>query len=76
MENTALLLIDLQNDYYESFESFESFENAKWKLKNTEEATYNALKLLNKFREKNMNLIQKIPHFSFQTHKVQKFMIH
>ena len=29
MKNTALLLIDLQNDY------FESFENAKWKLKNT-----------------------------------------
>ena len=51
MGNTALLLIDLQNDY------FESFENAKWKLKNTEEAASNALKLLNKFREKNMKII-------------------
>ena len=51
MKNTVLLLIDLQNDY------FESFENAKWKLKNTEEAASNALKLLNKFREKNMKII-------------------
>lgn len=51
MENTALILIDLQNDY------FGSFEGAKWQLHETELAAANALKLLNKFREKNMKIV-------------------
>ncbi|PLY07899.1 MAG: cysteine hydrolase [Arcobacter sp.] len=51
MKNTALLLIDFQNDY------FSSFEGAKWKLNKTEEAANNALKLLTKFREEEMNII-------------------
>jgi len=51
MENIALLLIDFQNDY------FPSFDGAKWKLNNTEKSAENALKLLAKFREKNMNII-------------------
>ena len=45
---------------------FESFENAKWKLKNTEEAASNALKLLNKFREKNMKIIHVRHEFNME----------
>ena len=51
MENTALVLIDLQNDY------FGSFEDSKWPLHETEKAASNALKILNKFREKNMKIV-------------------
>ncbi|WP_108063024.1 cysteine hydrolase family protein [Poseidonibacter lekithochrous] len=51
MENTTLLLIDFQNDY------FPSFKDAKWKLDNTEDAANNALLLLKEFREKNMNIV-------------------
>jgi nicotinamidase-related amidase len=51
MKNTALILIDFQNDY------FPSFKEAKWKLNNTEKAASNALRLLENFREKNMNII-------------------
>jgi len=51
MKNTALVLIDFQNDY------FPSFEGAKWKLDNTEAAAANGLKLLEKFRENNMDIV-------------------
>lgn len=51
MKNTALLLIDFQNDY------FSSFNGAKWKLDNIENSASNALKLLTKFREKEMSII-------------------
>lgn len=51
MENTALLIIDLQNDY------FESFEGAKWQLYKTEEAAENTLKILNKCRKKDMKIV-------------------
>ena len=46
MENTELILIDLQNDY------FKSFEGAKWQLHETEEAASNALKILIKGTKK------------------------
>lgn len=46
MSKTALLLIDIQNDY------FSSFETAKWPLKNTEAAAKNAASILAKFRDK------------------------
>lgn len=45
MAKTALLLIDLQNDYYGSY------EGAKWALEGTELASRNAAKLLVKFRQ-------------------------
>jgi nicotinamidase-related amidase len=51
MKNSALILIDLQNDY------FNSFEGAKWQLHKTEEAAQNALKILTKAREKQMKII-------------------
>lgn len=51
MNNTALILVDLQNDY------FSSFKGAKYELYKTEEAAKNALRLLNKFRERNMKVI-------------------
>lgn len=51
MKNTALILVDFQNDY------FESFEEAKWKLNKTEDAAKNALLLLNKFREKQLEIV-------------------
>ncbi len=51
MENTALVLIDLQNDY------FGSFEGAKWQLHETDKVAQNALKILNKFREKEMKIV-------------------
>jgi nicotinamidase-related amidase len=60
MENTALILIDLQNDY------FESFEGAKWQLNNTEKAASNALRILTKFREKNMKIIHVRHEFSVE----------
>ena len=60
MENTALILIDLQNDY------FKSFEGAKWQLHETEEAAQNALKILNSFREKNMKVIHVRHEFNIE----------
>lgn len=51
MENTALIIVDLQNDY------FSTFKEAKWPLSKTEDASYNALKILNKSREKNLKII-------------------
>lgn len=51
MKNTALVLIDLQNDY------FSSVEGAKWPLHKTEEAAANALKILDKCRESNLKII-------------------
>lgn len=46
MGNTALLLIDYQNDY------FPSYNGAKWPLSETENAANNGAKLLSLFREK------------------------
>ena len=51
MSNTALLLIDLQNDYYSTF------EGAKWPLAGTEKASKNAAKLLEKFREQGLPVV-------------------
>lgn len=50
----ALLLIDIQNDY---------FENGKCELVDSLQATLNSKKLLNKFREKNLPVIY-IQHIS------------
>lgn len=60
MENTALILIDLQNDY------FKSFEGGRWQLPQTEEAAANALKILNKFREKDMKVIHVRHEFNIE----------
>lgn len=46
--NTALLLIDFQNDY---------FPGGKWELNNTQRAADNGAKLLAAFREKKMPVI-------------------
>lgn len=51
MSNTALLLIDLQNDYYLTY------DEAKWPLSSTEKASDNAATLLTKFRESDMPVI-------------------
>ncbi|EGR2607972.1 cysteine hydrolase [Vibrio alginolyticus] len=51
MGNTALLLIDYQNDY------FPSYSEAKWPLSETEMAANNGAKLLSLFREKNRLVI-------------------
>jgi len=51
MKNTALLLIDIQNDY------FSSFEGAKYPLVSSEEASKNASILLKEFRKKALNII-------------------
>ena len=51
MKNTALLLIDIQNDY------FSSFEGAKYPLVSSEEASKNASTLLKEFRKKALNII-------------------
>lgn len=48
MSKTALLLIDLQNDY---------FEGGKWVLRNTDKAAANAAKLLAKFRDQARTVI-------------------
>lgn len=60
MKNTALILIDLQNDY------FGSFEGAKWQLHETEIAASNALKLLNSFRQKDMKIIHVRHEFNME----------
>lgn len=51
MKNTALLLIDFQNDY------FSSFDGACFPLNGIEEASSKALKILNHFRKNNLKLI-------------------
>ncbi|MBU3015154.1 cysteine hydrolase [Poseidonibacter lekithochrous] len=51
MKNTALIIVDLQNDY------FPTFQTAKWKLDKTEDATFNALKILKQCREQNIKVI-------------------
>lgn len=48
MANTALLLIDFQNDY---------FAKGKWQLEGTEQAAKQAARLLSTFREKNLPVI-------------------
>ncbi|MCO7226044.1 cysteine hydrolase family protein [Pleionea sp. CnH1-48] len=48
MSNTALLVIDLQNDY---------FETGKWPLKGINQATDNAAKLITEFRQRNDHVI-------------------
>lgn len=51
MSNTALLLIDYQNDY------FPSYSEAKWPLSETEIAANNGAKLLSLFRDKKQLVI-------------------
>ncbi len=51
MSNTALLLIDFQNDYYPTY------AGAKWALSGTEAAAQNASQLLNAFRQKGLPVI-------------------
>lgn len=51
MENTALLIVDFQNDY------FQTFKNAKFPLEKTEDALSNTKKLLESFRKKKMEVI-------------------
>jgi len=58
MSNTALLLIDLQNDYYPTY------DGSKWPLSDTEAASENAAILLAKFREKNMPVVHVRHEFS------------
>lgn len=48
MANTALIIVDLQNDY---------FEGGKWTLEGTETAAKNSALLLKKFREKSLPVI-------------------
>ena len=48
MSNTALLIVDLQNDY---------FPGGKWELKDTESAATNAATLLSHFRQKGWPII-------------------
>lgn len=48
MTNTALLIIDFQNDY------FSSFEGAKYPLSGTEAAAQNAAKILTKYRDQGL----------------------
>lgn len=51
MSQTALLLIDFQNDY------FASFPGAKWPLKNTEAAAQQTARLLAAFREQGLLVV-------------------
>lgn len=48
MTKTALIIVDLQNDY---------FKGGKWKLEGTEEATIKAAELLSRFREKGLPVV-------------------
>lgn len=48
MANTALIIVDLQNDY---------FEGGKWQLDGTEEAAVNVEKLLRKYRSSNLPVV-------------------
>lgn len=51
MKNTALLLIDFQNDY------FPSYEGAKWALSETEKAAEKGAQLLQAFRDKQLTIV-------------------
>ncbi|MEZ9297297.1 cysteine hydrolase family protein [Vibrio splendidus] len=51
MKNTALLLIDFQNDY------FPSYEGAKWALSETEKAAEKGAQLLSAFRDKQLPVV-------------------
>ena len=51
MSNTALLLIDFQNDY------FPSYEGAKWALSETEKAAKKGAQLLSAFRDKQLPVV-------------------
>ncbi|MFA0057279.1 cysteine hydrolase family protein [Vibrio echinoideorum] len=51
MTNTALLLIDFQNDY------FPSYEGAKWPLSETEKAAQKGSQLLTAFRKKQLPIV-------------------
>ncbi len=51
MSNTALLLIDFQNDYYSTYPA------ARWALSGTEAATANAAMLLAEFRQQGLPVI-------------------
>ncbi|ULN66196.1 cysteine hydrolase [Vibrio gigantis] len=51
MKNTALLLIDFQNDY------FPSYEGAKWPLCETEKAAEKGAQLLSAFRDKQLPVV-------------------
>lgn len=51
MSKTALLLIDLQNDYYGTF------NEAKWVLEGTERASENTAELLAEFREQSLPVV-------------------
>jgi len=48
MSKTALIIVDLQNDY---------FKGGKWQLEGTENAANNSAKLLEKFRAKGLPVI-------------------
>jgi nicotinamidase-related amidase len=48
MTNTALIIVDLQNDY---------FQGGKWELEGTEAAANNAALLINKFRKKSWPIV-------------------
>ncbi len=48
MSKTALIIVDLQNDY---------FKGGKWELEGTEAATINASALLKRFREKGLPVV-------------------
>jgi len=51
MSNTALLLIDFQNDY------FSTYSGAKWALSGTEQAASNAASLLTEFRKQGLPVV-------------------
>ena len=53
--NTALIIIDIQNDY---------FPNGKMELNNPEQAATNAAKVLNWFRENNKDNIFHVQHLA------------
>jgi nicotinamidase-related amidase len=48
MANTALIIVDLQNDY---------FQGGKWELEGTEAAANNAVLLINKFRSQSWPIV-------------------
>ncbi|MFD2206242.1 cysteine hydrolase family protein [Kiloniella antarctica] len=57
MSNTALLLIDIQNDY---------FSDGKWPLVDQEKAAYQAVRLLKHFRDNNLSVFH-VRHLSDNT---------